>query len=56
VGVREAVVGYPYRSGSVLAGRSLRLVEQRIDQLTLFVAAGWLTTLGACAIACLRRI
>jgi hypothetical protein len=35
----------------VLAGRSLRLVEEHASALELIVAAGWLATLAALAIA-----
>jgi hypothetical protein len=37
----------------VVVGRSLRLVEQRQDQLVLLTAAVWLMTLGATAAATL---
>jgi hypothetical protein len=35
----------------VLAGRSLRLVEEHASALELMVAAAWLATLAALAIA-----
>jgi ABC-type uncharacterized transport system YnjBCD permease subunit len=35
----------------VLAGRSLRLVEDRAAMLELLVGAGWLATLAALAVA-----
>ncbi len=48
-GVRSATVIAPIGDGSagfVLAGRSLREVEKRIDQFTGLVAAAWLAALG----------
>lgn len=48
-GVRSAAVIVHYtgtRSGFVMAGRSLREVEARIDQLTLLTGAGWVGTLA----------
>ena len=50
-GVRIATVTVPWRGGSVLAGRSLRLVEEHASALELMVAAAWLATLAALAIA-----
>jgi len=44
-GVRSAVVTEPWRGGAVLAGRSLRLTEERETDLELLVAAGWLGVL-----------
>jgi hypothetical protein len=44
VGVRSAVVVEHWRGGFVLAGRSLRLTEERETDLELLVAAGWLGT------------
>jgi hypothetical protein len=49
-GVRIATVTEPWAGGSVMAGRSLRVVEQRESQLELLVAAGWVATLIALAI------
>ena len=49
-GLRFATVSLPWAGGSVMAGRSLRLVEQRESQLELLVAAGWLATLIALAV------
>jgi hypothetical protein len=52
-GVRSAVVIRPWRGGFVLAGRSLRLVEER-ENRTLLISAGiWLLTLGGSAVASL---
>lgn len=44
-GVRIAQVSVPWRGGVVLAGRSLREVERREDQLLLVVAVMWLAGL-----------
>jgi hypothetical protein len=52
-GLRFATVTVPWAGGSVMAGRSLRLVEQRESQLELLVAAGWVATLIALAITVL---
>jgi hypothetical protein len=48
-GVRIAAVVARYSgavSGFVLAGRSMREVEKRIDQITLFCGVTWLLTLS----------
>jgi hypothetical protein len=53
-GVRSATVVTSYggaHPGFVLAGRSLRLVEERVDQLGLLVGLGWLGTLFAALVA-----
>jgi hypothetical protein len=53
-GVRSATVVTRYggaHPGFVLAGRSLRLVEERVDQLGLMVGLGWLGTLFAALVA-----
>jgi hypothetical protein len=56
-GVREATVAVAWRGGFVVAGRSLRLTEQHIDQVGLVVGMGWLATLvlvaGAALLAAL---
>jgi hypothetical protein len=52
-GVRVATVTVPWSGGSVLAGRSLRLVEQEASNLELVVGAAWLATLAALAVAAL---
>jgi hypothetical protein len=52
-GVRSAVVVQPWRAGFVVVGRSLRLVEERIDQIFLLTGFAWLLTLGCTAIAAL---
>ncbi len=47
---RIAAVVVPVEGGAggfVLAGRSLRVVEERVDSLTLMVALGWLGTMVA---------
>ena len=53
-GVRSATVVTSYggaHPGFVLAGRSLRLVEQRVDQLGQLVGLGWLGSLFAALVA-----
>jgi hypothetical protein len=48
-GVRLATVIVPFSAGDggyVLAGRSLREVEDRVGQLTTMLGLGWLVTLG----------
>jgi hypothetical protein len=52
-GVRGATVAVPWRGGFVVAGRSLRLTEQHIDQVGGLVAAGWLATLVLVGVAAL---
>jgi len=51
VGVRSAVVVQAWRDGYVVAGRSLRLVEERVDRLLLLTGLVWVLTLGARAAA-----
>lgn len=48
-GVRIASVTVPYRDGYVVAGRSLRLVEQRESDVELIIGLGWIATLVAAA-------
>ncbi len=50
-GVRVATVTVPWQGGTVIAGRSLREVEGRVDQLLLIIAAGWLAMMAALAVA-----
>jgi hypothetical protein len=50
-GVRSATVVQPWRDGFVVAGRSLRLVEERENQILLLSGFVWLMTLGATAVA-----
>lgn len=50
-GVRIAVVVVPWHGGTVLAGRSLRVVQERIDELQGLAAAAWLAGLVLLAIA-----
>ena len=50
-GVRLATVTVPWSGGTVTAGRSLRLVEDHASNLELVVAAAWLVTLAALAVA-----
>lgn len=45
-GVRIAAVVTRYEGGYILAGRSLREVENRIDMLTKHIMTGWIITLG----------
>jgi hypothetical protein len=56
-GVRQALEVVPWSSpsgeGTVLAGRSLREVEHRVDDLTLMVGLGWAVTMAAIAVAAL---
>ena len=42
----------PWSGGTVTAGRSLRLVEEREDTLLQLVALGWLVTVAALAAVC----
>ena len=51
-GVRLATVTVRWSGGTVLAGRSLREVEQLEDQALLLVAAGWGATLTALMVTC----
>ena len=51
-GVRVATVTVPWSGGTVTAGRSLRLVEEREDTLLQLVALGWLVTVAALAAVC----
>ena len=41
----------PSKGGFVIAGRSLRLTEQHVDQIGWVVGAGWLATLTLVAAA-----
>jgi hypothetical protein len=50
-GVRNATVAVAWQGGFVMAGRSLRLTEQHVDQISLVVGAGWLATLALVAVA-----
>ena len=52
-GVRIAAVIVPAQHGFVLAGRSLRLVEEREADILLLVGLAWLGALGAIALAAL---
>jgi hypothetical protein len=52
-GVRVATVTVPWSGGTVLAGRSLRLVEDSETRFELLVAAGWIATLVALAVGSL---
>lgn len=46
-GVRSAIVVDRYRGGFVVAGRSLRVVEENEDSLLRGVVIGWLAAIGA---------
>ena len=50
-GVRIALVVIPWRGGTVAAGRSLRIVEEREDNALLLTFVAWLLALVAVAIA-----
>ncbi len=50
-GVRMATVAMPWGGGTVLAGRSLRIVEERVDRLGLLVALAWLVSLVGLGLA-----
>jgi hypothetical protein len=49
--VRQAAVIVAWRGGYVLVGRSLRLVEQREDEVLLIALGGWSAAVGAAAVA-----
>jgi len=51
-GVRVATITVPWNGGTVTSGRSLRLVEDRESALELIVAAAWIATVLALAVAC----
>jgi len=55
-GVRSATVAVAWHGGYVVAGRSLRLTEQHIDQVGQIVVVGWLATLMAIAAAALVAV
>jgi hypothetical protein len=44
-------VTVPYRDGHVVAGRSLRLVEQRESNAEVIIGLGWIASLVAAAVA-----
>lgn len=50
-GVRVATVTVAWQGGTVLAGRSVRLVEQRETNAELIAGAAWLVTMAALAAA-----
>jgi hypothetical protein len=52
-GVRVATVTVPWSGGTVLAGRSLRLVEDRESSTELMVGAAWIVILLALVVASL---
>jgi hypothetical protein len=49
--VRDAAVVVAYRDGFVLAGRSLRLIEERESSLRGWVLLAWLASLGLSGLA-----
>lgn len=49
-GVRVALVALPWKGGTVVAGRSLRAIESRIDAIQVLVAAGLLAGLAVLAV------
>jgi hypothetical protein len=51
-GVRVATITVPWTGGTVTSGRSLRIVEERESELTGVVAAAWIASVIALAIAC----
>jgi hypothetical protein len=52
-GVRAATVVVGFKGGWAVAGRSLRLVEEREDQVAGLAVAGWLAALIATAVTVL---
>jgi hypothetical protein len=52
-GVRVATVTVPWSGGTVLVGRSLRVVEQREDVALQLAALAWLAIMGATAVTAL---
>ena len=52
-GVRAATVVVGFKGGWVVAGRSLRLVEEREDLVGRLAIAGWLAALVATAVTVL---
>jgi hypothetical protein len=55
-GVRQATVTARWSGGTVMAGRSLREVERRVDVTQQLVALGWAATLLALAVACVVAV
>ena len=49
-GVRAATIVVGFKGGWVVAGRSLRLVEERADTLLSLALAGWLAALAGTAV------
>jgi hypothetical protein len=52
-GVRSATVVIPWRDGTVVAGRSLREEERRVEHLQMLVGALWLAVVVGTAVAAL---
>jgi len=55
-GVRIATVSVAWGGGTVMAGRSLREVERRVDVTQQLVMLGWAATLVVLAIACVVAV
>jgi hypothetical protein len=55
-GVRVATVTVRWSGGTVLAGRSLREVERRVEASQELVFLGWAATLVALAVACIVAV
>ena len=55
-GVRVATVTVRWSGGRVMAGRSLREVERRVDVTQELVFLGWAATLVAPAVACVVAV
>src|SRR5205807_10608115 len=45
-GVRSATVVVPWSGGTVVAGRSLREEEARVDRLQALIGVAWLAVIG----------
>ena len=50
-GVRVALVVLPWHGGTIAAGRSLRVIETRIDAIGALMALGWVAAVAIVAIA-----
>ena len=49
--VRVALVVLPWQRGTIAVGRSLRVIETRIDAIGALIALGWLAAVALVAIA-----
>ena len=54
--VRVAAVTVRWSDGTVLAGRTIREVERRVDVTQELVFLGWASTLVALAVACIVAV